>query len=231
MVLVALPARLLFACTFARRRGIHKTGFGVDVAIVSLHLSGLSSLAGSINVLTTILLMRGPALAMQRVPLFVWGVLITNLLLLLALPVLAGALTMLLTDRHVLAVLFTVHSVYEPGTMWGGSLILHVPLLCAVGFLFLFAVGGLTGVVLANSGLAIGLHDTYFVVAHFHYVLSMGAVVAIYAGFYNWILYAPRLLGLIHLWMFGIGVNIVFLPMHGLGLAAMPRRIPDYPTA
>ena len=67
--------------------------------------------------------------------------------------------------------------------------------------------------VLANSGLAIGLHDTYFVVAHFHYVLSMGAVVAIYAGFYNWILYAPRLLGLIHLWMFGIGVNIVFLPM------------------
>ena len=97
--------------------------------------------------------------------------------------------------------------------------------------LLLFAVGGLTGVVLANSGLAIGLHDTYFVVAHFHYVLSMGAVVAIYAGFYNWILYAPRLLGLIHLWMFGIGVNIVFLPMHGLGLAAMPRRIPDYPTA
>ena len=107
----------------------------------------------------------------------------------------------------------------------------HLPLLCAVGFLFLFAVGGLTGVVLANSGLAIGLHDTYFVVAHFHYVLSMGAVVAIYAGFYNWILYAPRLLGLIHLWIFGIGVNIVFLPMHGLGLAAMPRRIPDYPTA
>ena len=131
-------------------------------------------------------------------------------------------------------------------TMWGGSLILHVPLLCAVGFLFLFAVGGLTGVVLANSGLAIGLHDTYFamacggrhrlgapsVIGLLETRASMGAVVAsIYAGFYHWILYAPRLLGLIHLWIFGIGVNIVFLPMHGLGLAAMPRRIPDYPTA
>jgi heme/copper-type cytochrome/quinol oxidase subunit 1 len=85
-------------------------------------------------------------------------------------------------------------------------------------------------VVLANSGLAIGLHDTYFVVAHFHYVLSMGAVVAIYAGFYNWIQNA-HLLGLIHFWIIGIGVNIVFLPMHGLGLAGMPRRIPDFPTA
>ena len=116
-------------------------------------------------------------------------------------------------------------------TMWGGRLRLGVPLLCAVCFLKLFALGGLTGVVLANSGLAIGLHDTYFVVAHFHYVLSMGAVVAIYAGFYNWILNAPLLLGLIHFWIFGIGVNIVFLPMHGLGLSGMPRCIPDYPTA
>ena len=84
---------------------------------------------------------------------------------------------------------------------------------------------------LANSGLAIGLHDTYFVVAHFHYVLSMGAVVAIYAGFYNWIQKAPHGLGLIHFWIFGMGVNILFLPMHGLGLAGMPRRIPDFATA
>ena len=114
-------------------------------------------------------------------------------------------------------------------TMWGGRLIIGVPLLCAVCFLGLFAVGGLTGVVLANSGIAIGLHDTYFVVAHFHYVLSMGAVVAIYAGFYNWILHSQ--LGIIHFWIFWIGVNIVFLPMHGLGLAGMPRRIPDYPTS
>ena len=116
-------------------------------------------------------------------------------------------------------------------TLWGGSLILGVPLLGAVCFLFLFALGGLTGVVLANSGLAIGLHDTYFVVAHFHYVLSMGAVVAIYAGFYNWIQKAPHGLGLIHFWIFGMGVNILFLPMHGLGLAGMPRRIPDFATA
>jgi heme/copper-type cytochrome/quinol oxidase subunit 1 len=113
--------------------------------------------------------------------------------------------------------------------MWGGRLFLSVPMLCAVCFLFLFSVGGLTGVVLANSGIAMGLHDTYFVVAHFHYVLSMGAVVAIYAGFYNWILHSQ--LGIIHFWIFWIGVNIVFLPMHGLGLAGMPRRIPDYPTS
>jgi len=116
-------------------------------------------------------------------------------------------------------------------TMWGGRLIIGVPLLCAVCFLGLFAVGGLTGVVLANSGIAIGLHDTYFVVAHFHYVLSMGAVVAIYAGFYNWIQNSAQILGLIHFWIVGIGVNIVFLPMHSLGLAGMPRRIPDFPTA
>jgi len=304
-------------------------GMSVDMGIVAIHMMGISSIMGAINVIVTILNMRAPGMTLMKMPMFVWTWLITAFLLIAVMPVFAGAVTMLLTDRHFdtaffnpagggdpvlyqhifwffghpevyimilpafgiishiiptfsrkplfgyssmvfataaiafLSFIVWAHHMFTVGmplqgelffmyatmlisvptgvkvfnwvtTMWRGSMTFETPMLYAIGVVFLFTLGGLSGLMLAITPADFQYHDTYFVVAHFHYVLFSGAVMAMMGGAYYWL---PKwcgnmyneFLGKCHFWLTAIFFNITFFPQHFLGLAGMPRRYADYP--
>ena len=299
-----------------------------DFFIFSIHLMGISSIMGSINIISTILNMRAPGMTLMKMPMFVWAWLITAYLLIAVMPVLAGAMTMLLADRHFgtsffnaagggdpllyqhifwffghpevyimilpafgiiseiiptfsrkplfgyssmvyaiasiafLSFIVWAHHMFVTGiplgaqlffmyttmliavptgvkvfnwvaTMYRGSLTFETPMLFAVAFVILFTIGGFSGLMLAIVPADYQYHGSYFVVAHFHYVLVPGALFGIIAAVYYWLpkwtghMYDERL-GKIHFWLSAIFVNVLFFPMHFLGLAGMPRRIADY---
>ena len=305
-----------------------QTEDALPFVIFAVHFMGISSIMGSINIIATIFNMRAPGMAFLRMPLFVWTWLITAFLLIAAMPVLAGAVTMLLTDKYFgtsffnaagggdpvlfqhifwffghpevyilvlpafgivsqviptfarkplfgyvsmvyatasiafLSFLVWAHHMFTVGlpleaelffmyatmsiavptgvkvfnwvaTMWRGRMTFETPMLFAVAFVMLFTVGGLSGLMLGIAPVDFQYHDTYFVVAHFHYVLVSGVLFAMMAGVYFWLpkwsgnMY-DEALGKIHFWLSAISVNILFFPQHFLGLAGMPRRIPDY---
>jgi cytochrome c oxidase subunit 1 len=303
-------------------------GIGMDFTIFAVHILGMSSIIGSINIITTILNMRAPGMRLFRMPMFCWTWLITAYMLVMAMPVLAGAVTMTLTDRHfgttffnaagggdpvlyqhifwffghpevyiiampafgvisqvipafsrkplfgyasmvyassaiaILSCIVWAHHMFTVGmpvsgqlffmyastliaiptgvkvfnwvaTMWKGALSFETPMLFAIGFLFMFTMGGFSGLVLALVPVDIQLHDTYYVVAHFHYIMVAGALFSAFAAVYFWLpkwtgrMYDERL-GQIHFWLTLIFFNLIFFVQHFLGLAGMPRRIPDY---
>jgi len=305
-----------------------QSGPGMDLTIFAVHILGMSSIMGSINIITTLLNMRAPGMTLMKLPLFCWTWLITAYLLIAVMPVLAGAVTMILTDRHlgtsffnaagggdpvlfqhifwffghpevyiiaipafgvvsqvipafsrkplfgyasmvyatasiaVLSFVVWAHHMYTVGmpvtgqlyfmyatmliavptgvkvfnwvaTMWKGSLTFETPMLFAIGFLFLFTLGGFSGLVLAMTVVDVQVQDTYYVVAHFHYVMVAGALFAAFAGVYFWL---PKWIGKMydetlgqwHFWLSIIFFNMTFFVQHFLGLAGMPRRIPDY---
>ena len=307
---------------------IIQQGISIDMTILAARILGGRVRLGSINIITTILNLRAPGMTLMKMPLFVWTWLITAYLLIAVMPVLAGAVTMLLTDRHfgtsffnaagggdptmfmhifwffghpevyimilpafgvvsaiipafarkplfgyasmvyatasiaILSFIVWGHHMFTVGmpaagnlffmyatmliavptgvkifnwiaTMWKGSMTFETPMLFSIGFLCLFTIGGFSGLVLAITPVDITLHNTYYVVAHFHYVLVSGALFSIFAGVYFWLpkwtgnMYNETL-GKAHFWLSVIGFNIAFFPQHFLGLAGMPRRIPDY---